>query len=263
MNTRLDNLLKAGVFTASGLMLYAKISDGTLAFYINQRFAWLTLLGVILFFAMALTMVYRALQTRTTTALPAQIEEGAELQLVRANMRQQQDHSHRASWLAVLLLSLPVVLGFFTPARPLGAGAIESRGIGLTAPERPGSVTQAERVATGPKNILDWLRDFSRDSDPAAFAGKEADVIGFVYRDPRSGENQFWVSRFTVSCCVADALAIGLLVQTDTAKSLQADSWVRVTGKFGVGDFAGEKIPVLVADKVEPTQQPSQPYLYP
>ena len=272
MNTRLDHLLKAAIFAASGLMLYAKISDGTLAFYINQRFAWLTMLGVVIFFALALTMVYRALMVRAETPPPApalsEIQEGTELQLARGNrMRTQQaqshDASHRASWFAVALLTLPVVLGFFTPARPLGAGAIESRGIGLTAPDRPGTTTQAQRVASGPKNILDWLRDFSRNADPAAFNGKEADVVGFVYRDPRSGENQFWVSRFTVSCCVADASAIGLLVQTDQANALAADSWVRVTGKFTVGEFAGEKLPVIAAEKIEPTDQPNQPYLYP
>lgn len=267
MNARLDRLLKAGIFAASGLMLYAKISDGTLSFYINQRFAWLTLVAVILFLALALTLAYRALQLPSIApamSTPIMFEEGAELQLTRPSLQQmQQANTHRASWPAIVLLALPVLIGFFTPARPLGSGAIESRGIGLTAPDRPGSVTQAQRVATGPKNILDWLRDFSRNGDPATFNGKEADVIGFVYKDPRSGQNQFWVSRFAVSCCVADASALGLLVQTDKAASLQADSWVHVTGKFNVGEFAGEKIPIIMADKVEPTEQPNQPYLYP
>ena len=276
MSARTDNLLKAMIFAASGLMLYAKISDGTLSFYINQRFAWLSLIAVVLFFALALTMVYRAiaLQPKMQSAqaapiMPGLLNEGDELPLMRGqvgrigSMNLTSQNAHRTSWLAALLLALPMLIGFFTPARPLGAGAIESRGIGLTAPDRPGSVTQAQRVATGPKNILDWLRDFSRNADPATFNGKEADVIGFVYKDPRSGQNQFWVSRFAISCCVADASALGLLVQTDKAATLQADSWVRVTGKFNAGEFAGEKIPMIVADKVEPTEQPNQPYLYP
>ena len=265
MNTRTDRLLKAGIFAASGLMLYAKISDGTLSFYINQRFAWLTLVAVVLFLALALTLVYRALQAPTSAlpvSMPTSFEEGAELQLTRVSPSRQTT-THRTSWLAVVVLALPVLIGFFTQARPLGSGAIESRGIGLTVPDRPGSVTQAQRVATGPKNILDWLRDFSRTGDPATFSGKEADVIGFVYKDPRSGQNQFWVSRFAVSCCVADASALGLLVQTDKTVGLQVDSWVHVTGKFNVSEFAGEKIPIIVADKVEPTEQPNQPYLYP
>lgn len=259
MNRNLENLLRAMVLAGGALMLYAKISDGTLAFYINQRFAWLTLVGVLLFAVLAMTMVYRAMEARRQPAMPA-LDEGDVLPLTRKTTKA---HSHRASWLTLGLLALPVLIGFFTPARPLGAGAIEARGIGLTVPDRPGGATEAQRAAAGPKNILDWLREFSRNADPAAFAGKEADVIGFVYRDPRNGTNEFWVSRFAVSCCVADASALGLLVKSDQAAQLQTDSWVRVTGKFGVGEFAGEKLPVLVAEKIEPTEQPSQPYLYP
>ncbi|MGQ9814144.1 MAG: TIGR03943 family putative permease subunit, partial [Candidatus Roseilinea sp.] len=102
-----------------------------------------------------------------------------------------------------------------------------------------------------------------RQSDPAAFVGQEVDVIGFVYRDPRNASNQFWVSRFVVSCCVADASAIGLLVQADQASTLTLDSWVRVTGRLGLGEFAGERLPVIVPDTIEPTEQPEHPYLYP
>lgn len=262
MSPKIENILRAMVLAGGALMLYAKLSDGTLAFYINQRFAWLTLVGVILFLALAMTMVYRAMNASkqpASTALPA-LDEGEVLPLTRKTTKA---HSHRANWLTLGLLALPVLIGFFTPARPLGAGAIETRGIGLTAPDRPGSVTQAQRVATGPKNILEWLREFSRNADPSAFAGKEADVIGFVYRDPRNAGDEFWVSRFAVSCCVADASALGLLVKSDQATQLKTDSWVRVTGKFGVGEFAGEQLPVLMPDKIEPTEQPSQPYLYP
>ncbi len=259
MSSKIENILRAMVLGGGALMLYAKISDGTLAFYINQRFAWLTLVGVILFLALAMTMVYRAMNAPSQPAINL-LEDGDVLPLTRKVTRA---HTHRASWLTLGLLALPVLIGFFTPARPLGAGAIETRGIGLTAPDRPGSVTQAQRVATGPKNILEWLREFSRNADPNAFAGKEADVIGFVYRDPRNAQDEFWVSRFSVSCCVADAAALGLLVKTDQAQELKTDSWVRVTGRFGVGEFAGEQLPVLMAGEIEPTEQPSQPYLYP
>jgi putative membrane protein len=253
MNRRLDTLLKAVVLLASGLMLYAKIGDGTLAFYINQRFAWLSLAAVLIFFTLAAALAYRVLPVRR--AAPS------------AGLHDH-DHAHnhgahRASWLAIGLLALPALLGFFTPARPLGAGAIESRGIGLLAPDRPGSETQVRRLASGPKNILDWLREFSRNSDPGAFTGRQADVIGFVYRDPRSRPDEFWVSRFAISCCVADASALGLLVKADQSPGLKTDSWVRVVGTFKAGEFGGERIPMIVAESIEPVEQPSQPYLYP
>ncbi len=261
MNSRVEYLLKAVVLAASGLMFYAKISDGTLAFYINQRFAWLSLVAVLIYMALAMTMAYKAGQHRRFDRPLGKLAEFEVIPLQARHPRR--PNAHRASWLALGLLALPALLGFFTPARPLGASAIQSRGIGLTAPDRAGSVTQAQRVATGPKNILDWLREFSRAADLSAFEGKEADVIGFVYKDARARQDEFWVSRFAVSCCVADATALGLLVRTKDAETLEIDSWVRVVGKFAVGEFAGERIPVIVAERVEPAQQPAQPYLYP
>ncbi|MCS7054984.1 MAG: TIGR03943 family protein [Thermoflexales bacterium] len=258
---RVEYLLKAVVLAASGLMFYAKISDGTLAFYINQRFAWLSLVAVIIYLALAITMVYKAGQHRQFTRSLSELDEFDVIPLQARDPRRRS--GHRASWLALGLLVLPALLGLFTPARPLGASAIESRGIGLTAPDRAGTVTQAQRIATGPKNILDWLREFSRAADLSTFEGQAADVIGFVYKDPRTKPDEFWVSRFVVSCCVADATALGLLVQTEDAPTLPADRWVRVVGKFRMGEFAGERIPVIVAERVEPTQQPAQPYLYP
>ena len=247
MSNRTNHLVKAAVLGLSGLMFYAKISDGTLNFYISQRFAWLSFVAVLLFFVLALTMVYRLLERRSTaeTGMPA-------------------THGGNMSALSLAILAIPALLGLLVPARPLGASAISSKGIGLTAPTGPQSVTQVRRPNTGTRNILDWLREFQREADPvAAFKGQSVDVIGFVYRDARSGENQFWVSRFAVSCCVADAAALGLLVQTDQTKTLKTDVWVRVTGKIGASQFAGETLPAILPEKIEPVDQPKQPYLYP
>ncbi|MGQ9903139.1 MAG: TIGR03943 family putative permease subunit [Anaerolineae bacterium] len=245
-NPRAQTVLKTALLAGLALMLYSKFSNGTLTFYINQRFAWLVFVGVLILAALALTIVYQLMEQR------AGMGQGSA------------GRGHRLSWPAVILVSIPILMGVLVPAQPLGASAIASRGIGLSAPGAAGgNAVVAQRVATGPKNILDWLRAFSRQSDPAAFVGQEVDVIGFVYRDPRNASNQFWVSRFVVSCCVADASAIGLLVQADQASTLTLDSWVRVTGRLGLGEFAGERLPVIVPDTIEPTGQPEHPYLYP
>ena len=42
---RNTQVLKAALFGATALMLYAKISAGTLALYINPRFYWLPYIG--------------------------------------------------------------------------------------------------------------------------------------------------------------------------------------------------------------------------
>jgi uncharacterized repeat protein (TIGR03943 family) len=112
------------------------------------------------------------------------------------------------------------------------------------------------------RNVLDWVRAMSANPDPAALNGEEADVVGFVYRDIRFGENQFMVARFTISCCVADATAIGVVVASEEASSLEQDSWVRVQGTFHEGALNGEPMAVLVAEDITPVEPPEQPYLF-
>ena len=248
-----ETILKAAVLGGLGLMFYVKLSGGTLSFYINQRFMWLSFVAVLLLAMLALTMVYRLIEQRAATVEPHDHDDD----------HARHAHRHKLAWGGLALLALPMLLGLLAPARPLGASAIANRGIGLTAPNSPGSPTIAQRAATGPRNILDWLRQFAANADPSAFKGQAVDVVGFVYRDPRNSKEQFWVSRFTISCCVADASAIGLLVQTEQAADLKNDSWVQVTGKLDVGEFAGEQLPVIAPEKITPVDQPQNPYLYP
>jgi putative membrane protein len=114
--------------------------------------------------------------------------------------------------------------------------------------------------AAAERNILDWLRAFGAADDPSAFAGQEATVVGFVYRDESFDAQQFMVSRFVVSCCVADATVLGLIVSWPDSLDLPLDTWVEVHGAFQADQQA---TPVLVADRVTPTAPPNQPYLYP
>jgi uncharacterized repeat protein (TIGR03943 family) len=250
---------QVAVLAGSGLTFYAKLSDGSLFFYINQRFAWLSLVAIILYIALALTVIYGEFRAQQATAHCDEDEEVMWPALRNARSTA----SGRVSWLAIGLLALPAVLGLLAPARPLGASAIDNRGIGLTIPQQSGPAGRAQRPAIAPQNILDWLREFSSIGDPRALDGRDVDVTGFVYRDARNKSDQFWVSRFVVSCCVADAAAIGMLVQTAEAPALPADSWVRVVGKLKAGEFAGELVPLIVAEQITPTEQPDHPYLYP
>jgi uncharacterized repeat protein (TIGR03943 family) len=235
----MQRAVKTFVLIALGAFLYSRLMNGTLLFYINQRFVTLTLLA-----AVGLILVGASYYRRP---------------------EQEQEHSHDAlSWVGLLIVSLPMVLGWLVPPKPLGAAAIGNReiNIGTLSSVTPPRGGIESGLVTGERNILDWLTEFQRLSDPAAFAGQAAHVIGFVYRDDRFSQDRFMVARFTVSCCVADAAPIGLIVQWPESASLPTDQWVEVSGRFAVGVFDGAEIPVLVAEEIVPTEPPAQPYLY-
>lgn len=241
----MNRFLKTIILILLGAFLFMRVVDGTVLYYINQRFVLLTWLA-----AGGFVLV------------------GASYYLISNRQTHDHDHDHgELTWIGLTIVALPLLLGWLVPPRPLGAAAIGNREINIgsmgslisVAPPQAGN---AMGLVAGEKNILDWLNDFQRQSDPTTFDGQEARIIGFVYRDGRFGDNTFMVARFTVSCCVADAAPVGLIVQWPEAAALPADQWVEVTGHFATGAFAGQQIPILIADEITPTEPPAQPYLY-
>jgi putative membrane protein len=247
MSPRSKVLFRGAILGGLGLFLYSKISNGTLFFYIHYRFAWLTLLAAMLLLVLAAATMYDVTE-RTDTG------EGESCG--------QEGHTHGVSRTALILLALPIVLGLVVPARPLGAEAVSQRQVNVAAVAPAQLGGRIQRVEDD-NSILGWLRRFYQTPDPAAFVGKEADLVGFVFHDERLGEDQFMVARFAIYCCVADAVPVGIVVRWPEASSLDPDAWVRVQGRFELGEFDGEAIPILAAETVVPTQPPNQPYVYP
>ncbi|MCB8942437.1 MAG: TIGR03943 family protein [Ardenticatenaceae bacterium] len=246
----MNRLLKTTLFLATGIFLYTRITNGTIRFYINERFVTLTLLA-----AVGMMVVGASYWLRP---FPPHNHDHDH------HDHDHHDHDHHhLTWLGLLIVALPLILGWFVPPQPLGAGAIGNREIGigtLASVAAPGGNENMGLVA-GEKNILDWLNEFQHQ-DTATFVGQEAHVIGFVYRDERFAEDTFMIGRFVLSCCVADAAPVGLVVQTAAAPQFPADQWVDITGHFITGTFDGITMPILVADTVEATETPQQPYLY-
>lgn len=245
--------VKVILLIALGLFLLSRLLNGTLSFYIHPRFNVL-----ILFTAVGLTLlgIGYAIQQRRQAA-----------HMHEHDHEHDHAHSHDVSWAGLLLLALPVVLGLLVEPRPLGASALQNREINvgngsLVSASAPDGSELNIIANAGERNILDWLYLFQRSTNPASFNGEEAHVVGFVYRDERFGDTQFMVSRFTISCCVADAAPIGLIVEWPETAVLTADKWVEISGTLRAGSFNGVAMPVLVAESVTPTEAPSQPYLY-
>ena len=165
----------------------------------------------------------------------------------------------------LLLMALPVVLGLLFPPQALGASAVTNRGLNPSAPlSANNSAGVTLSLAPADRTILDWQRAFDQPGTGAAsLEGQGANVTGFVYHDPRLPDNQFFVSRFVLTCCVVDATPVALLVTWPGAKQLADDSWVQVRGPVHQATFAGEPLLLIQAQRVDTVTTPAVPYLYP
>ncbi len=258
----MKQIVKVILLIALGIFLLSRLLNGTLSFYIHPRFNTLTALTAV---GLTILAIAYALQQRQQAMHNRHHDHEHEHD---HNHEHEHVHSHDVSWVGLALLAIPVVLGLLVEPQPLGAAALQNREINigedvsLVSANAPEGSELSVIANAGARNILDWQYLFQRSNNPTDFNGEEAHVIGFVYQDERFSASQFMVSRFTVSCCVADAAPIGLIVEWPDTAVLTADSWVEVSGTIQARTFNGVQIPVLVAESVTPTETPSQPYLY-
>ena len=233
----MPQFLKPLLLLSLTLFLYQRLTDGTILFYINRRFVWLTWL-----------------------ALAALLLLVASYHFDKSSL----SHKHKLSWRAAILLLVPVLLGWLVPPQPLGTAALANINVSvtpqaaLTFPSRNLQQTTNLRRET----LLDWVLAFGEAPDPTALTGQTADVTGFVYRRPDFPPEIWSLNRFLISCCVADATAIGLVVRAPETTPPKNDQWVRVEGHFVVETLDGKPMPVLEADTVTVVEQPAHPYVY-
>ncbi len=246
---------KSLILFGMGIYLALLILTGKLDNYINQRFAWLAYVGAAIFVLLALVNLYGSLRS------PARDHDHHHDHDHDHHHDHHNDHHHyHIGWDILLIAAFPLLLALLIPSRALGVEAVNG---GVSLSPVGVAVEGAFRRDPLDRNILDWLREFDRAATPAAFNGVPVDVIGFVYREPRFPAGGFMLSRFTLSCCVADAFPIGMPVIAEEADAIEAGAWLRLRGKIEASEFDGAFLPVVYPSAIDLVGEPEQPYLYP
>jgi uncharacterized repeat protein (TIGR03943 family) len=231
--------LKTALLLGLGIYFIVVIVTGNLTNYINERFAWLSYVAAGIFLLLGTHSLYMALRPEDAVG-----------------------KDRGLSWGTLWMVGIPLLLGTLVPSRPLGVESVDRISTTAAINAAGSNVSQFE-IDPLNRNVLDWLRVFNSVSDFDEVNGQPADLIGFVYSEPTFPEDQFMIARFTVSCCVADASAIGVPAYYAETPTLTQGQWVRVQGAYQVGEFRGDVLPVLQVASIEVVEQPEHPYLYP
>jgi putative membrane protein len=243
MSIRLYRFLQAFILLALVVFIGFKIISGTLSLYINMQYMPLTVFGIVILAIMTFVVLRHS----------------------EADEHEHHDSSHRhdISPSALIILIIPLLIGILIPVHPLDATAASTRGMNVSAPLVGTSQTREFQSSADTRNILDWIVIFNSTDDLSPYVGQTARVTGFVFHDPRLPADQFIVSRFVITCCTADASAIGMIVNWNQSADLKESSWVEVKGPVQASKLGGQPIPLIEASYVQSTPQPDQPYLYP
>jgi len=220
------------VLLAWATMFWTLWLTGRTYLYLSSRTAWLVPLGAGI---MTVAAVGRLWTARTAREEPLE---------------------SRTAW-ALGIMALPVVLVLALPPATLGAFSAGKRStfagsaIGATA-----------RDVTGP---LDFVDIGAAQSFPAAMqqlearAGEPITLEGFVTRESSAPPDEILLTRYIVTCCVADATIAQVRIVGLPPSSYPDDEWLQVTGAvYPVGREV-----LVAADGVQQIPVPSEPYLTP
>ncbi len=261
--TMFQGLITAGL----GFWLLLRVWDGTILFYIHQRFVLLVLLAALGLLLLA-QVVFRQLAQSRQSLLTGEVQP-----LHTHEAGEAHDHAHEhddgreygaRQGSNLMWIALPLVLGLLFTPKPLDASAVDNRGISTNAAvSRTAAGGMVLGIPPEERTVLDWLYAAEDSPNPLELDGLPAVVTGFVVREAGTAADQFLIGRFTITCCVADSAAIGLPVIWPEAEELADQGWVQVRGKVKMVQEGGRWQVQIAAEQVEAAEQPEQPYLFP
>ena len=216
----------------AGVFWFLLIADRT-PLYLSSRTAWVVPVGAI---CLTVGVIGRLISVRAEEPRPV---------------------SARSAW-GIGLIVMPVITILALPPASLGSFAAQRRS-SLTS---GGFGTAAEDIAAGELSLLDvagGLRSSDGMKALVSRAGEEVSFTGFVTKQPGAPADVFVLTRFLVSCCVADALGVNVRVVGAPPGRLKADDWVRVSGRMYP---LGREV-IVDSTGIEPVKRPKRPYLSP
>ena len=89
--------------------------------------------------------------------------------------------------------------------------------------------------------------------------GREVRRAGFVWHPAKTDRGRFELARFYITCCVADSVPIGVMVQPADPHPppYSRDDWLDVSGEL----VRSGDVLLLRATRIEPVKAPDHPYL--
>lgn len=203
------------------------------------------------------TSLYLSTRTRWLVPLGAAILTAAAIgRLVTARTPHADPLTPRETWV-LGGIALPVVVLLALPPVTLGAYSANRRssfagsGIGASA-----------RIVSGPLDFVDVGAAQSFDEALAQLrqrAGEPITLEGFVSADAGLSPDELMLTRYIVTCCVADATVARVRVVGVPPGQYHPDDWLRVTGRvYPVGRDV-----LVAAETIELIPVPDQPYLTP
>jgi putative membrane protein len=189
---------------AWAILFWFVLLTGRTSLYLSSRTAWVVPIAVVL---LTVAAIGRLLSLRTHEPEPLHLRE---------------------AWILGVMV-LPAVVVLVMPPSTLSSFAAGQRTV-VNAP----AVSSAD-IANGSITLVDVASAQTSKEGAKALAtraGDDATFVGFVTPIPGNPAGEFLLTRYYITCCIADAQTIEVHIVDAPVGKFQADDWVRVTGKL-------------------------------
>ncbi|HSJ50713.1 MAG TPA: TIGR03943 family protein [Actinomycetota bacterium] len=214
----------------AGLFWFLLLSDRD-AFYLSERTAWIVPVAAVVLTAAA---AGRLIAARTTDPEPIRRRELAVM---------------AAMVVPVLVVAAlpPATLGTFSAGKRAGfAGS--------------GPAASAADIASGELTLVEVAAAQTTPEGERALAGRAGETVefvGFVARYPDTPPDELMLTRYVVSCCVADATVAAVRVVNVATGAFADNEWIEVVGTIYP---IGREV-IVNATSVRAVERPARPYL--
>lgn len=202
--------------------------------------------------------LYLSTRTSWVVAVGAALLTAAAAGLtVSARVRTPRPLGSREAWVMGLMV-VPVAMILALPPATLGSFSANKRP-GFSSAGLGGSIADA---GSGPLTLVDVAAaQYSKAGEQALArrAGEQVDFIGIVTRFADTPAGEFLLTRYIITCCVADATTAQVRVVNVPPGKFETNEWVEVTGPI----YPLGKQVIVNATSVEAVARPARPYLTP
>ena len=219
------------VLGAWAVLFWFLLLSGRIVFYLGTRTQWVVPVAAVILSAAAIGRL--------------------------ASARAPRPEPIRRRELAVMIaVVVPVLLVMALPPATLGSFSANKRA-GFTG---SGVAASAGDIASGELTLVDVAAGQTSPEGERALAargGETVDFVGFVTRYADTPVDELLLTRYVVTCCVADATIAQVRVVNVTPGAFEDNEWVEVVGVIYP---IGREV-IVNATTIEPVERPDRPYL--
>lgn len=224
------------VLTAWAAMFWWLLATGRVNLYLSTNTSWVVPVGAVLLTAAA---IGRLASARGSASEPI----------------------GRREEIILALMVVPVILVTVSPPATLGSFSASKKTTFSPAVTLSSSFYD-DITSTSEITLLSVAAGQTSNQGAQALAkraGADVVFVGVASRDPSTPADEFLLTRYVITCCVADATIVQVRVVNVAPGAIQPNDWVEVRGQL----YPLGRTMLVNANSVAVVPRPATPYLTP